>query len=383
MAKILVAEDDRYIRGLLVDTLFDAGYDVIEAKDGNTAVERTNQEHPDLVLLDIWMPYLDGFEVLGQLQTDPSNASVPVILLTALPAVQGEQEGMRQGALHYITKPWAPGLVEATVRVALRESNPSSVEESDESVTWAGSTSYQRPLDDLWSQDKIHTAERLTPLEQIMDGGLSLGTLTLIEGAASAGKSVICQNLAYGALADGHSVAYFTSEHTPHSLSKQMDAIGLDVSQYMLSNQFAIYPMQDPIQGEDSGPLLSALALDIDRLPKSCNFVIVDAITNLVDFSQEPAILGFFSSVRRLSSIGRTIVVVSHSYALTEQVFTRLGTLCDAHFRLRTGNVRAKLVRMLEVTKANGIELDRDNLVVFQVEAETGVRIIPISRAKV
>jgi DNA-binding response OmpR family regulator len=126
VAKILVAEDDRRVRELLVDTLFDAGYDVVEAKNGKAALERAFQEHPDLVLLDIWMPFVDGFEVLVKLREEPATKSVPVILLTALPAIQGEQDGMNLGVLHYITKPWAPGLVEATVRIALRESRPGS-----------------------------------------------------------------------------------------------------------------------------------------------------------------------------------------------------------------------------------------------------------------
>ena len=68
MSKVLVAEDDNHVRELLVETLNDAGYDVVEAKDGKLAVEKVVQEHPDLVLLDIWMPVLDGFQVLGKLK---------------------------------------------------------------------------------------------------------------------------------------------------------------------------------------------------------------------------------------------------------------------------------------------------------------------------
>ena len=207
--------------------------------------------------------------------------------------------------------------------------------------------------------------------------------MTLVEGASAAGKSVICQHLAFGALMSGHHMAYFTSEHTARSLTNQMGAIGLDVSKYVSTGQLEIYPLKEPIQGEDSGPMLAALALDMDRLPKRCQFVVVDAITNLAGYSQEPDIITFFSALRRQCSRGRTIAVVAHSYAFTEGVFIRLGDLCDAHFRLRTGKVRSKFVRMLEVTKANGTDLDRDNLMVFEVEPGTGVRIFPMSQARV
>ena len=132
MSKVLVAEDDQDVRELLVDALFDAGYDVIEAKDGGAALERAVQERPDLVLLDIWMPVLDGFQVLGKLREDPATESVPVILLTALPASQGERQAMKLGALQYITKPWEPGVLETTVRVALRAIQEASSDEDDD-----------------------------------------------------------------------------------------------------------------------------------------------------------------------------------------------------------------------------------------------------------
>ncbi|MCH7622290.1 MAG: hypothetical protein IH870_10370, partial [Chloroflexi bacterium] len=119
-----------------------------------------------------------------------------------------------------------------------------------------------------------------------------------------------------------------------------------------------------------------------DRLPKRYKFIIVDAITNLASDSQEPDVLGFFTTLRRQCSRGRTIVVVAHTYAFADHVFTRLSTLCDTHFKLRTGKVRAKLVRTLEIPKANGIELDRDNNVLFEVEPGAGVRILPMSQAK-
>jgi len=148
MSKVLVAEDDRHVRELMVDALFDAGYDVIEAKDGAAALEKATAEHPDLALLAIWMQHLDGFEVLGKLREDPATEAVPVVLLTALPAVQGEQTGLNLGVLHYITKLWAPGIVEATVRVALRESKFEADASDDDSLVWAGSASFRRNLND-------------------------------------------------------------------------------------------------------------------------------------------------------------------------------------------------------------------------------------------
>ena len=105
MAKVLVAEDDRDIRELLVDLLFDAGFDVIEAKNGAVALEKVGQEQPDILLLDVWMPAKDGFQVLRELRGDPATETMPVVMLTALPVIEGEHDSMKLGALHYITKP--------------------------------------------------------------------------------------------------------------------------------------------------------------------------------------------------------------------------------------------------------------------------------------
>ena len=86
MAKVLVADDERNVRLSLVYILFDAGYDVIEAEDGPMALEKACQEHPDLILLDVMMPGMDGFRVLEKIRENPATESIPVVMLTALPA---------------------------------------------------------------------------------------------------------------------------------------------------------------------------------------------------------------------------------------------------------------------------------------------------------
>ena len=130
MAKVLVAEDEQPIRIVLADTLLDAGYDVIEATDGGAAFEKACLEHPDIILLDVMMPVMDGFGVLKRLRETPSTEAIPVVLLTAVPAAEGERAGSQLGVQHYITKPWTPDTLELTLKVALR----SAALESDNGV---------------------------------------------------------------------------------------------------------------------------------------------------------------------------------------------------------------------------------------------------------
>ena len=118
MVKVLVADDDRHIRELVKDVLTDDGYEVIEAKDGSEAIVKARDALPDLILLDVEMPVLDGFDVLKRHE---ETESIPVVMLTVLPPLNGEEEAMRLGVNHYVRKPWSNDMLTATVRVALRE----------------------------------------------------------------------------------------------------------------------------------------------------------------------------------------------------------------------------------------------------------------------
>ena len=118
---MLIAEDDRRIREALVDIVTDLGCDVLEARDGAEALELALTRNPDLVLLDVMMPKLDGYQVLRELRVHRETEDMMVIQVTAVPAETGEQEAMKLGVNHNITKSWMAGMVEATVRVALQE----------------------------------------------------------------------------------------------------------------------------------------------------------------------------------------------------------------------------------------------------------------------
>ena len=119
--KVLVVDDESDIRELLVDELNDAGYKTIQAEDGAAALDMVHSHRPDIVLLDMMMPELDGLQVLNILRSDPETANLPVILVTATPAAQGELAAKALGVNHYVTKPWEPGVIQTVIRVTLRE----------------------------------------------------------------------------------------------------------------------------------------------------------------------------------------------------------------------------------------------------------------------
>jgi len=409
VAMILVAEDELRIREVLIDTLLDAGYDVIEAGDGEEALVRIREDHPDVLLLDLTMPKMDGFQVLENLQGDPDTASMAVVLLTAMEAEAGEKPAFDLGVSHYLTKPWEEGEVEATIRVALREAgvsvsmDPGSEEapdgeSSDDNAVNLRSDhtinqTKQDPLARLKTGRKkdnregeevpvIKTANKLVALEQKMGGGLPLGSVTLTVGAASSGKSSLCQHLVYGALEGGYGTAYFTSEQSSESLIAQMSAIGLGVSAHLRKNQLRIHGVPEPTENEKPEVMLNQLSQSMERLSRGAQFIVVDSLTDLAGSCPEQAVIAFFSTCRRLGNQGRTILVSVHSYAFGSEMFNRLRTLCDGYITLGSEQVRGKSVRTLEVNKIGTTELNRDNMVSFVVEPEIGMRLIPLNKTK-
>jgi putative two-component system response regulator len=117
-ALVLVVDDTETNLDILVATLGDT-YEVAVAMDGPSALELAAGQHPDLILLDIMMPGLDGYEVCRRLMADPATAAIPVIFLTAMTDVADKARGFALGAVDYVTKPFEPLEIQARVRTHL------------------------------------------------------------------------------------------------------------------------------------------------------------------------------------------------------------------------------------------------------------------------
>ena len=112
--KVMVVDDTKSNIDILLETLGDT-YEVRVAMDGEIALEDIAKEVPDLILLDVMMPGMDGYQVCKTLKSDEKTADIPVIFLTALTEEQDESKGLWLGAVDYITKPFSPDLVKARV----------------------------------------------------------------------------------------------------------------------------------------------------------------------------------------------------------------------------------------------------------------------------
>jgi two-component system alkaline phosphatase synthesis response regulator PhoP len=121
--KILVVDDEIYIVHILDFSLGMEGYQVITALDGEQALEKARAEHPDLIVLDIMMPKLDGYETCKVLKSDEHTKNIPVILLSAKGRNVDQKVGFEVGADDYITKPFSPRKLVERINAILGQSS--------------------------------------------------------------------------------------------------------------------------------------------------------------------------------------------------------------------------------------------------------------------
>ena len=120
--KILLIEDEKNISKVVSYNLEREGYQVLTARDGEEGLEKARKEAPDLLLLDLMLPKVDGLEVCRRLKADPKTASLPIIMLTAKTQEADRVVGLEMGADDYVPKPFSPRELIARVKAVLRRS---------------------------------------------------------------------------------------------------------------------------------------------------------------------------------------------------------------------------------------------------------------------
>jgi two-component system alkaline phosphatase synthesis response regulator PhoP len=109
--KILVVDDEPHLVKLLKNRLEKNGYSVIVAYEGQEALDKTYQENPDLIILDIMLPIIDGYHVCKTLRSDEKYKAIPIIMLTGRTLAQDIKMGMDLGAVSYVQKPFKPNVL--------------------------------------------------------------------------------------------------------------------------------------------------------------------------------------------------------------------------------------------------------------------------------
>ncbi len=217
-------------------------------------------------------------------------------------------------------------------------------------------------------------------LDKKIGGGIPLRSLTLIEGQPDSGKSVLTQQMVWGSLKNGLTAMVFTTENTLKSLVSQMQSLNLDILDYLLLSRLRIYPIDTKKTRRSlSGGLMPLLT---DCAARGMDLAVIDSITYYVTHASTEEVLALFEDCKMLGDRGLSVFCVAHSYAFDENVMVRLGSMCDAHLRLRIETMGSKIIKILEVNKVRGAEMTTGNIVSFDVEPGWGIKVIPYSKAR-
>ena len=131
MDKILIIEDDSDALRLIKYTLTQEGYQLVTGVDGLEGLKKAKEESPDLIILDVMLPGLDGYEVCNELRRNPETHSVPILMISAKARQEDKNTGLRLGANDYLAKPVNPSVVLASVTNLLPARTESSPENPD------------------------------------------------------------------------------------------------------------------------------------------------------------------------------------------------------------------------------------------------------------
>ena len=120
MLKALVVEDEEDIKQLLLEELEDKGYQVLEAGNGEIALQRVSEEIPDIIVADVFMPVMDGLDLIMRLKENPETSGIPVVMVTVMNAWATEAKARELVVEHYLTKPWEPGELDLILDQAMK-----------------------------------------------------------------------------------------------------------------------------------------------------------------------------------------------------------------------------------------------------------------------
>jgi DNA-binding response OmpR family regulator len=165
MARILLVDDEKDLVWAVRHSLSDEGYEVLTAYDGVEALIAARRHHPDLVILDVVMPRLDGLQVCRRLRRDPALATVPILFLTVRSAIEDRIKGLDEGGDDYLVKPFDMGELKARIRALLRRAQ--STQEGGPETEGRGSLLEVGPFTLDLNTSQVRVGEKTTQLTPV------------------------------------------------------------------------------------------------------------------------------------------------------------------------------------------------------------------------
>jgi flagellar protein FlaH len=218
-------------------------------------------------------------------------------------------------------------------------------------------------------------------IDRRLGGGVPYRTLMLVEGQPASGKSTLSQQLLWGALKSGEDASIYITEQTVQSFLRQMDSLGLGVTDYFLLDRLKIFPVSIAEDGASSEQAFSMMVEHITS-QESSRVIVIDSLTTLGGQASADEIIGFFSRCKAICDDGKVIITTVHTEAFGSNVHTQIRSICDAYLILEVRASGNQLVKTIQVAKIRGAESVTGSIIGFEVEPGFGLKIIPLARAK-
>jgi DNA-binding response OmpR family regulator/two-component sensor histidine kinase len=311
MTTILVVDDDLQMRDFISDTLVYAGYEAFIAADGFAGIKLAEDHLPDLIISDVNMPHMDGFQMLEHIRQAPQTSTIPVIFLTAENDVSAMRKGMLGGADDYLTKPFSPADLLSSVktqlqkRAVLEEKHHTTLRLLRKNIIYALPHELRTPLTLISGYAQILEMDkgRGEP-EEILDMART------IKKSAARLEHLIENYLIYAQLELIHSDAAELEAARNH-IVRDCATIIADAA----TNQARIHQRADDLQLD-----LSHLALRISE--KNLNKLVLELVDNAFKFSQ-PGTPVVIQSVRQEDIL--TIVISDEGRGMTAEQIAGMG----------------------------------------------------------
>jgi flagellar protein FlaH len=216
----------------------------------------------------------------------------------------------------------------------------------------------------------------IAEIDESMGGGIPAHSLTMIDGGPDSGKSVLGQQLVWGALRNGFRTTVFTTEDNVQSLVRRMESLNLDILDALLLDELRIYPLKLMPARENLRRALGTLLCRIQQ-QKDRDLILIDSLSPFLSHIPVDEAISFLEQVKLECGKGRSVILTIHRYACDEEVLVGMQAMCNAHMKVKTAEIGDKLVKSLEVLKVRGASMTMGNVIGFEVQPKTGIRIIP------
>ncbi len=190
--------------------------------------------------------------------------------------------------------------------------------------------------------------------------------------------SVLCQHMAFGGLALGHGVAYFTSHGTVKELTVGMGALGMGVSNFLGLEKLRVVPLEPWRVELGAEQYREFLTGQIEKLPEGFEVVVVDGVMGLLAAGRSDDGLRFLSLYRELCDAGRTVVLSADGEGIEAPVLDQLGDRCDMHVSLKRVGQGSNLAGTIQVLKAGEEQSASNGTARFEVKPGAGMRVVGV-----